>query len=273
MNTPIYKPFYTGIITLLLMTNVSADESCENIHQNYERAYCFAVKLYSSDQGLNENYNILRNCLNDQQKKALAAKQSQWLHDRQVKCTKNKMLDIECSYHLNNIRMDFFSDQLIQCSKAKLVSIQTEIKRINKKLADLGLYWADAGSKNSLPICQSVFEKGYQIGHYRDNQCWISYGGVALQMQKFQVLTGNQDKITWRPFSDADQTHLVAAGVEHIVGVRNAFGPMDRILYPCRVNFEGRSYIGKIVDNACNIAVDNQEIRIDEDAEVLVIRE
>ncbi len=147
--------------------------------------------------------------------------------------------------------------------KPKATITLQEKTAIDKELIESNLFWQDTISEQSfiaaerddipLYICRVQYNNGSQIGSFSNNTCTITYGGKALTIANYQILAG---KTTIPVIWDTYPTHnsLIRLGSE----VTSESVPRD--LYPCRVEINGKFYIGKVVAERCNIAMDGVEL-------------
>jgi hypothetical protein len=152
---------------------------------------------------------------------------------------------------------------------------KSQLNKIDTELKNKGFYWEHGITKNSFIasnqegintyICRDFYKQGYQIGKLVKNQCWISYGGKAFTVSKFQVLSGVQlDKIKWVPIAYPLIVDAQSEGPYGILGFEYLYAEQPtslqtRNLYACRTIYKQTQYVGKLVGNTCNISVGDKE--------------
>lgn len=153
------------------------------------------------------------------------------------------------------------SPPTVKNSKTNTLFQQTTA--IDEELTTSNLFWQGsigeqsfiAAERDDLPlyICRAKYKKGNQIGSFSNNKCTITYDGKAFTLPQYKILAG---KATIPVLWDAYPTNkpLIRVGVEMTTD-----GTL-RDLYPCRVEINGKFYIGKVVAERCNIAIDGAEL-------------
>jgi hypothetical protein len=146
---------------------------------------------------------------------------------------------------------------------SKTNNMLQETTAIDKELTESNLFWQESISEQSfiaaerddipLYICRAQYNNGNQIGSFSNNTCTITYAGKALSRTNYQILAG---KTTIPVIWDTYPTHnpLIRVGIEFTTE------GTSRDLYACRVEINGKFYIGKVVAERCNIAMDGAEL-------------
>ncbi len=121
------------------------------------------------------------------------------------------------------------------------------------------LFVAGINAKGNIGICRGLYQKGLQIGNYKDNQCTIGYGGKAFALTNYSVLTSvdTKPKVQWLPMQFRGiniPDENLTLGYE-ILGT----GSM-RQLQACRGIYDNAIHIGKVLNAQCNIAVGKKEL-------------
>jgi DM9 repeat len=123
------------------------------------------------------------------------------------------------------------------------------------------LFIAGINTSGNLGICRVAYKDGLQIGAFIDQQCIITYGGVAINVQDFELLSAeNTPHYSWdNPigFNYYEKKPFLALGYEILErqgGIRK--------LYACRTIVDNQIKLGKVVANNCNIAMGGKEITI-----------
>lgn len=119
-------------------------------------------------------------------------------------------------------------------------------------------------------ICHADYLEGIHPGQVVKDGCLISYGPKSFVQDKYQVLTGT-GKTLWKSadtltryltpavyYSSYDVNRDSVAGIYPIKGGFET----SRTLYICRVMYGDGIHVGKLVENNCNIGVDNVELRL-----------
>lgn len=139
-----------------------------------------------------------------------------------------------------------------------------------------GLSWR-ATSNNNLPhvdhkdvnsVCRVIFHQGlddFEIGRRKNHQCVVTYGGMVYHFDDFTILKGTLIRTTWQK----ERGQGIPLGLEfrpdmvtlfHNTNLdQNSSSRLLRPLSACRVKVNQAWYVGKIVDDRCNIAYSNQE--------------
>lgn len=122
-------------------------------------------------------------------------------------------------------------------------------------------YIAGISDKGNIGICRGIYMRGLQIGSYQDNQCTISYGGKAVTLTDFTVLTNVTDKpnVHWQP----RQYRAILKPDDNLaLGYEIIANGSIRPLEACRGIHDNIIHVGKMIDSGCNIASGNQEIAL-----------
>ncbi|WP_367608107.1 hypothetical protein [Legionella sp. W05-934-2] len=148
-------------------------------------------------------------------------------------------------------KMGLFLDDLLADQGFKFVSPPVD-----------NYFVAGINAKGSLGICRGTYKKGLQIGSFQDDQCTISYGGKAFLLSNYTVLKAlsTAPKITWRP---TPYRALIMPSNSLLLGFELTPSGTLRTLEACRGIYDNAIHIGKIIDYQCNIAVEEQEKRLD----------
>lgn len=155
-----------------------------------------------------------------------------------------------------------------QKKKLRLVA-KTQLDTLSKK----GLLWKSfyPGQQTlteQAAICQVPYNKGFEPGSIIEEQCVITYGGKIVIQEQFLYLDFSDTQAHWEAFPSKSALPL---GIEFIPEKLASTDPGTylRPLYACRVSLNKHAYIGKIVDNACNIAYMGVEKSVFENIQVL----
>jgi hypothetical protein len=109
---------------------------------------------------------------------------------------------------------------------------------------------------NPVYVCHAKYLEGVHPGQLVKNGCLISYGGKAMVLSKYQVLT-TRKQIAWQ---EADQLEAYFYHNNENIPIPGGYeGEDQHPLFICRAMFDD-IHIGKVVDNNCNISVNGAEV-------------
>lgn len=162
------------------------------------------------------------------------------------------------------------STEILTPGASQILYLQHKQQKNDEWLKEVGVDWRDKNTERrfqiqqdgeALSICRAPYNKGYQIGVYKDQQCTITYGGKVLTAKDYQLLAAAPDALQW-----SDKKSALELGIEFKPEfVRGPYGstvrPADavRALGACKVNLDGQIFIGKSFNNNCIIAYQQKE--------------
>lgn len=166
----------------------------------------------------------------------------------------------------NSVTIQPILDNLIITAeqKARLMAVSKIHSAI---LAKNGLTWKSFyPGRDELPksahICQVPYKNGFETGSIIEGQCVITYGGNIVSFEQFLFLDDANASISWQSFPAKAALPL---GIEFVPEKLSSIDPDKylRVLYACKVILDERDYVGKVVDQYCNIAYRGEEKSMD----------
>ena len=167
--------------------------------------------------------------------------------------------------------------------KFRLTDVQNRFAALQnfvKAQHSLNLTWTDAlknqhkinglmvdlGNGQNVEICHAKFQQGIHPGKVVEGGCLITYGGDALIIPTYQVLTGNT-KTQWMPNNNIDQYKMIDQKQFMNLWQQTSFpiqGGFENStpLFICKATYNNQTYIGKVVLNICDIDVQDKEMSI-----------
>lgn len=114
--------------------------------------------------------------------------------------------------------------------------------------------------------CRADLFGGIHPGQWYRGKCLITYGGKVYPQQHYEVLTGANKMLAWR--SDkiisayfVNQHRLLTRNPKTTLPLIAGYEP-ERLLFICKVAYQGKVHIGKQVGKWCDIAIDENEIAV-----------
>lgn len=95
--------------------SAQADQACAHPHSDYDKTYCTAKLFVESDTELNNTYQELSTHLTPAVKKSLITAQRAWIKFRDVKCSADETIDVDCNFAANKARTTELQDRLREC--------------------------------------------------------------------------------------------------------------------------------------------------------------
>lgn len=109
----------------------------------------------------------------------------------------------------------------------------------------------DPAERVNLYVCRGNYGGGIHPGKLIDGMCNISWGGMEVRLDRYQVLVSSY-QLSWMPGNDGYvPPNAIPGGGEN-----------GHALYICQARFRGGMHTGKLTEQTCNIGWGGREILI-----------
>ncbi len=111
--------------------------------------------------------------------------------------------------------------------------------------------------QGAIHICHAFHKDGVHPGQLTAKGCHLSYAGKAFYSKQYEVLV-SQFPVTWSLMLRSRFAVNYTPPGSAIVGGHQ----QGKNMYICRAIYKDVIHVGKVVSGACDIAVDDREVRL-----------